>query len=588
MAKTLYSRLLLFALFISMVPMIFVGYISYQAHKESLTKEMDQNLFLLSNNLAVEIENFISERLMDVNLLQENELLNKNNASIEDIKRELKKFVQVHTIYEGAILTDDQGIVIYDTNEGVIGKDLSKRSWFQPAIHGNIYISDIYLSPALNKPLLTLAGPITNQKGEIIGVVSPAINLNELYKTMDQFANESKNVNLSAYAFLINRNGDYIAHPNRAKILKENFFKKNHLDLNQLEELSKNKQIFYSTTENTVNAFTRIKPTKGFQHDWYIGVSVTKDEFYTPLKQLLIKYLILFGVMLTLIILAVIPLARSIVLPINQLVAATSDFAKGKKVKPLNIDTYQELNQLNHTFNLMTEQLKEREKQLIRSEKLKAAGELAAGFVHEIRNPITTIRGFLQIMNEEKIMQDKPYFPIIFQEIDRVNRIITDFLTFAKPNTSFHNVPTDLNQVIDEVLLLFESQMPMKNILIDKDLMPVPKTVLDPTFIKQVFINLIQNAIDAMPQGGSLTISTRYEMADQQIMIFFQDTGIGMDQKTIEKLGTPFFTTKEKGTGLGLMISYQIIQELNGKITVDSQSGLGTTFTIHLPVTNSK
>ncbi len=564
--------------------MVFVGYISYQSQKEILTKQLEQNLFLLSDSLSVEIEDFISERLIDVNQLKENIVLSNPHSSQKEIKKELNKVVRLNVIYEGAIYTDQHGKVIYDTNEGVIGQDFSKRSWFQPAVSGVNYFSDIYLSPVLKKPLLVLAGPVEKENGEIIGVVSPALNLNDLYQRIDRFANESKSVNLSAYAFLINKSGDYIAHPNRNKILKENYIVKNNISLKGLQDIAKDKQIYYSTTENTVNSFTRIKPIDGFRNEWYIGISVNRDEFYAPLNELLEKYLILFGFMLTIITFGVVKLSKSIVIPVERLVAATSDFASGKWVKPLSINTYKELNHLNRTFNLMMEKLEDREKQLIRSEKLKTAGELAAGLAHEIRNPITTVRGFLQLLGEDTAVKSKAYLPIMIQEVDRVNHIVTDFLAFAKPNASLNRVSTDLNQVVEDVLLLFESQLSLKDVEIHKEYYTLPEMVLDPSFIKQVFINLIQNAIDAMPRGGTIRIATHYIMPEHEIQLTFQDAGIGMDKKTIETIGTPFFTTKAKGTGLGLMVSYRIIQEMNGMILIDSQVGKGTTFTIKLPV----
>lgn len=170
------------------------------------------------------------------------------------------------------------------------------------------------------------------------------------------------------------------------------------------------------------------------------------------------------------------------------------------------------------------------------------------------------------------------------QELNRINDILNDFLALAKPESTNEKTNTNITQVLDDILVLMEAQALLNNIKIIKNYNNLPKVYIDSKRIKQVFINLIKNSFEAMQKGGELKISTDYLASDNSIRIEFLDNGPGMDKKTLQKLGTPFFTTKENGIGLGTMTSYRIIEELGGKLNIESEAGKGTKFIITIPV----
>ncbi len=221
-------------------------------------------------------------------------------------------------------------------------------------------------------------------------------------------------------------------------------------------------------------------------------------------------------------------------------------------------------------------------------DKLAVIGQMAAGMAHELRNPLTSVRGFIQLLHDKMLKDDKTreYFEVIVQEIDRTNEIINDFLILAKPKPPSLSLQP-LNALVEDLLPFFESQCLMYNIKITKDLSPVlPLAVLDTGQIKQVLLNLVQNAIQAMESKGfgELTLSTRYKQEEGILVLGISDTGEGIDKNDISKLGNPFFTTKDHGTGLGLSVSYKIIEVHRGKIKVESEPGKGTKFELHFPV----
>lgn len=218
-------------------------------------------------------------------------------------------------------------------------------------------------------------------------------------------------------------------------------------------------------------------------------------------------------------------------------------------------------------------------------EKQSLVGELAAGAAHEIRNPLTSIRGFVQIMQGQNSLETvtSEYFSIILSEIDRIEQIVRELLLLAKPHK--HKwVRGSITQVLKNLTVLIESQAHLKDIVLDLSLDPdLPDIYVDPDQLKQVFLNIIQNAIDAMPNGGQLSINVQHSYSF--ITVEIKDTGEGIPPENISLIFHPFFTTKEttKGTGLGLSISSRIIQSFGGTIKVKSQVGQGTTFTVRIP-----
>lgn len=222
------------------------------------------------------------------------------------------------------------------------------------------------------------------------------------------------------------------------------------------------------------------------------------------------------------------------------------------------------------------------EEQLKKSDTLNVVGELAAGIAHEIRNPMTALKGFIQLLEGSLNGEYTTYFHVITSELQRIETIITDFLILAKPQAASYQVK-QINHIIHNTLELLGAQASMLNIQFDTQYGQLPLIRCEANQLKQVFINLIKNAIEAMPTGGIIQINTE-TFFDNHVLVSIQDHGVGIPESVLEKIGEPFYTTKEKGTGLGLMVTYKIIEEHQGWIEVSSREGEGTLFQIYLPI----
>jgi two-component system sporulation sensor kinase B len=226
------------------------------------------------------------------------------------------------------------------------------------------------------------------------------------------------------------------------------------------------------------------------------------------------------------------------------------------------------------------------QEEVINSEKMKIVSDIAASVAHEIRNPLTAVRGFIQLLGSEALDKDKKnyYQQICLEELDRAQLIITDYLSLAKPDPEMIesiNVNDEINY-LSNVLLTYANYNNIQiNVVLSED---SPLLVVGDRYkFRQALINIGKNAIEAMNNGGILEIKTN--KINDQIVMVISDTGIGMTSEQIKRLGIPYYSTKEKGTGLGTMVSFGIIKKMNGKIDIRSELGKGTEFKIIFPKT---
>jgi two-component system NtrC family sensor kinase len=302
--------------------------------------------------------------------------------------------------------------------------------------------------------------------------------------------------------------------------------------------------------------------------------------------------------------------------PVKKLVHGTNRVAQGDLAHVIPIDSADEMGHLARSFNHMTEslqkandeirewirtlehkvedrtkELKDTQFQLMHTEKLASLGKIAATVAHEINNPLTGVFTYVKLM-ERKIEQGKgeppdvekfsEYLSTMSREVQRTSAIVQNLLDFTRPKELARKV-VDLNHLLDESLDIVRNKLTIADITVERELDPLPDIPADPSQMKQVFINLIINACEAMETGGVLTIKSRDDSSKGKVMISFADTGTGIPPEILPQLFDPFFTTKEKGTGLGLAVVYQIITRHNGTIDVKSSPEEGTVMLVTLP-----
>jgi two-component system NtrC family sensor kinase len=326
----------------------------------------------------------------------------------------------------------------------------------------------------------------------------------------------------------------------------------------------------------------------------YVGIL---EEKYTDIRNrtILAFLTITFAGALTATTMAYV-LSRPITRSLGKLVAASGEVAQGNLDTKVEILTNDEFEDLADTFNTMADALKARDEQLKalaetrvrKSERLAMVGQLAAGVAHELNNPLQGIVAYSLLMLEDLPPDhpDRSALETIVTQAQRCTKIVRGLLDFSRQKKSYKKA-YEVDLVLEESLSLVEHQSLFHNIAIEKRFeRDLPMVTMDPSQIQQVFMNLIMNAAEAMEGEGLLVVSTRHDCEKETVEVVVRDTGTGILTEDLDQIFVPFFTTKEAGhgVGLGLAISFGIVEEHGGKISVDSEVGKGTTFTVRLPV----
>jgi len=329
----------------------------------------------------------------------------------------------------------------------------------------------------------------------------------------------------------------------------------------------------------------------GEKHFGYIHLIINTDDFSTLMRKRLFARLFavifVFGIGMIL----TVYLAKSYTKPIEEVVRVAQSVAAGNLNHELNADRKDEIGNLAQSFNFMVARLREQrglEEKLRKAEHLAGIGQFATSIAHEIKNPLNFISLSIDLMREkykpaDSAMQEKFESMIvnIKNEIQRVSRFAESFLEFGRP-LELNRQMTDMVKLLDEVIDLVTAKAQMDNIVIRKTCEALPQLFVDPEFIKTCLYNIILNAFQAMPAGGMLTVTTKQQ--NNNFLFIIEDTGIGIPEDRISKVFNPFFTTKTTGLGLGLALTKRVIEEHKGKVEIKSMEGIGTTFSIALPM----
>ena len=454
-------------------------------------------------------------------------------ASLPEVKN--KERAKIEAIFEDLMLTDNQ-VALYwaaDSNKLVakyprVTPDNYDSGYIKSIIDKKGYVGEPHIGRNTKLETVNITTLIKDDKGTTIGVIGASLPLEHLRQKL------LTKVGKTGFPILVTKSGKFLVHPKRNLISKK---------IGPDDPITKTIQKGGSGTLDIVAPFDNQEKFFSYvplkQADWVVLVIQPLSEFHSWTIEFFTRNGVIIILVLFLVVLA--------------------------------------------AYYLMLFRKREEEAKQLQAEKLSVIGQLAAGMAHEIRNPMTSIKGFAQLAATSKNGLTSEQLNIIINESERIEGIIRETMLLAKP-AQIDFKPVDLGKLANEVEILMLPQLNLKNveliITIEKSL---PTVLGEANHLKQVFINLIKNSIDAVPGiGGQILIDIK--RVHRKIVITTQDNGCGIPPGVIKKLGNPFITTKDDGTGLGLTVSYRIIQNHGGKISVKSDSRNGTTFTIELPI----
>ena len=530
----------------SIIPLFILAAALYYHFSVSYTDKVMERLRTLAGNRQASLDLFLEERIGQLTTLaytsyhyelRDPEYLNK---VLQIMQARSRSYIDLGVIDQNG----DHLAYVGPYHNVLKGVNYRHEPWFDAVLSTGIYVSDVFLG--FRKVPHFIIAVVVREKGQNL-ILRATIDSD----VIDNIVHAAW-TGTSGDAYLINRENLLQTKPR---------FGGNLLEPAPGPDFSSTvgtrvEEVTYKG-ETGLFAATQIKIKK-----WVLVIKEDPKEPLAPLlrAKYLVAFLLLLG--LGLIILGSVLTTRTV---LNRLIQSDKEKAKSDEV-------------------------------MVHESKMAALGKMAAGVAHEINNPLAVIAeeaGWMKdLLKEDDVAQSQNFkeyqesIKKIEYHVERVKKVTHRLLGFAR-----RMEPTEekvmVNQILEECVGFLENEARYRNISINKELAPdLPTTASDSSQLQQVFLNILNNAIDAMGKDGAITLRTLYQPETRQIAIKITDTGPGMTQETIEKIFDPFFTTKEvgKGTGLGLSISYSIIEKLGGTIYVDSKVSKGTTFTIKLPV----
>jgi signal transduction histidine kinase len=600
---SIYLKLLVFILPLVCLPIAILGFFSIQASEERVNRLVRHEQMVKVNAAAERIRDIFSgcrldlETIAGLPVMEDYQIARsfrleaETQFNREKISRLLKDFITRTSFYYQIRILDSQGWELIKVNAD--GRPTFELSRAQADLTDNLYqtapnhtyVSDILLSDLRNGYIMQWAIPIYSSWHEYLGGV--VIDLD--YEKIIRMINEIR-VGDQGYAFVIDGKGRITGHP-RYKPYEYTLETYPESSLKELiREMITGTSGWKTYVHQNIDKVAAFAPVAFM--GWSMGVTIPLDEFGKEARAIKVRVIQVGAIVLICAVLGVTLLAYFLLRPVRRLAAATNRIAQGDLNHTIPVQTRDELGDLTRSFNHMVRNLSRIQQELVRSEKLISLGRLSAGLAHEIRNPLNAIKG--AIVHIRRRRRKDPlvgeYTQLISEEIDRLNTFVTEFLYFARQSKP-QPVPTQLNQLIVATQKLFHKQASKLKIRFHNQLDPhLPQLPVDPHQIERVIVNVLINAMDALPEGGDIIFSTfvlksrETPCAPESVRIEIRDTGIGIAEEHMDAIFDPFFSTKEAGTGIGLPLSLSIVENHNGRMTVEPRQVNGIRVTIELPV----
>lgn len=586
--------------------------ITYTTASNALESTITHQVTLLADAITNNLSAWIERNKLDITRWSREDIFRDavpdsflGNAARKAANPQLAHRKNEYRFYESIFLCDSRGTIIAASDPSLMaGPNVSLQPFFQSARNGSTFTSDVTADAKNGDPVFFISAPV-KERDRVIGALVGKINLSYFNESHVGTVRPGK----TGYAFIADRDGQVIAHPDKGAILKTN--------LDQYEwgaQILQKRNGIVRYGQDAVKTISAVREDR--QMGWIVGVNAPVEEIFASAHRIKNQVVIVTGI-ISLLIGATVTLiiTRFVTGPIATFIRSMETVAAGNLDQKIRMDGADEFSGLARSFNRMAKSLRESEqelkqtyRELAHQQRMAAMGELTARIAHEIKNPLGIIKGSAQILVDEteppEIKTEVGRY--IIEEVNQLRVRIHDLLSHAKPMPP-NLESVDLNQILEERIRFWESQKTGQGrIVVERAFNPaIPPLNLDRKLIKQLTLNLIINASEAMDQGGRLTIATDLHHPAENgngrlkngtengehgrqdgryVQLLFEDTGMGIPEENQQKIFDPFFTTKEKGTGLGLSAVYRIVDKHGGKIGVVSAPGKGTRFTILLPL----
>ena len=631
-------QIIFYICLLTTIPLLFVCIVEYYSSKNAIEQRVIEQLTSIADLKKRELNNWLEERFIDTSVIARNKVL---AAATTSLLQQRRRFENVHQLMNSetarinynrvlenlhalkqfykhyniiSIIDGANGEIVISTYPDIVGKTVKYfNKYIDTLEQKEVDVRDVYTSELTDQNCMTyfcpvcLTDPFTLESSDvIIGVILLDVDVKN---SIEPLIRNWPGMGNTGETLLVRKEENNIVYLNNLRH-KEDAGLKLVCNINSTPDIP---SILSASGEEGIKEsmdYRNVSVLSAYRYiptlNWGLVAKQDLTEAFAPVEQLKMRIIVLIFVCTTVVIAIGISLTNRITQPILQLAEGAKAIGSGNLDHRISITSQNEVGALAKEFNQMATKLKEsysnleqkveeRTAQLLRAERLAAVGELAAEVAHEINNPLGGLGNFASMLENEpeNTQQTKKYAALILEGLKRVEIIVKRLLTFSRPY-SLQMSDKNINYIINNSIKFIEYRIEPCHITIKKDLNEtIPYVYIDADNISQVLINIMVNALESMPDGGTLTIKTdTCKEHDNCVTVCIADTGCGIREELKDKIFEPFFTTKnkegEKGLGMGLAISKRIIEDHHGKINVESNIGKGTTFRICLPASKKK
>ena len=631
-------QIIFYICLLTTIPLLFVCIVEYYSSKNAIEQRVIEQLTSIADLKKRELNNWLEERFIDTSVIARNKVL---AAATTSLLQQRRRFENVHQLMNSetarinynrvlenlhalkqfykhyniiSIIDGANGEIVVSTYPDIVGKTVKYfNKYIDTLEQKEVDVRDVYTSELTDQNCMTyfcpvcLTDPFTLESSDvIIGVILLDVDVKN---SIEPLMRNWPGMGNTGETLLVRKEENNIVYLNNLRH-KEDAGLKLVCNINSTSDIP---SILSASGEEGIKEsmdYRNVSVLSAYRYiptlNWGLVAKQDLTEAFAPVEQLKMRIIVLIFVCTTVVIAIGISLTNRITQPILQLAEGAKAIGSGNLDHRISITSQNEVGALAKEFNQMATKLKEsysnleqkveeRTAQLLRAERLAAVGELAAEVAHEINNPLGGLGNFASMLENEpeNTQQTKKYAALILEGLKRVEIIVKRLLTFSRPY-SLQMSDKNINSIINNSIKFIEYRIEPCHITIKKDLNEtIPYVYIDADNISQVLINIMVNALESMPDGGTLTIKTdTCKEHDNCVTVCIADTGCGIREELKDKIFEPFFTTKnkegEKGLGMGLAISKRIIEDHHGKINVESNIGKGTTFRICLPASKKK
>jgi len=583
----LLTRLLVSHIFLVTVPLFFTGNILTNTAQQAIEETILERNLELARRSTMQIESSVEKARDILRLSAQQPAVYAQDRINQELL--INSMVNEFPIFKKIVILDTTGRVLASTSYQSVSGSITTNGSLPVLARGWPYISEVYVSDE-KLPLMDLAEAI-RLHNEVIGILWAVVDLRAMWALVDNNV-----IGELGEAFIFRGDGQYIAHSDRRKVYARSHFEEQDIVQAVADKHSARK--IYVNRDGT-EMIAAYAPIGG--RDWGVVIQQPTSEAFASARKMRLQILLLIIISSGMAALIAFFYTRQIVKPVQLLVTAIDRVAAGDLHQRIQIPSKDEIGQLAERFNTMAARLLDIQNKLKRTERFETLGKLSSVLSHEIRNPLNSMVINMQLLRREfsrprrDARKMEHYHQVVASEIKRVDDLVSNFLLIAKP-PKLEKSECKLAKLLDEIITLHMPRALSQGIRVERDYAePNISALIDVKKMHQVFLNIFLNAVEAMQGGGRIIVGLRRHLAtsaddgeaETLAVVSFRDTGKGMMPEDLNHIFDFYFSKKEHGTGIGLSIAQQIVEEHGGYIRVKSNIEAGSEFTIYLPVTSA-